>query len=189
MIAKIIRGTGFAGALRYVLNDKDSHQDRATLLMTNTGGDDATSIAQEMRAIADVGKISKPVTHIILSHNKDNLDDRQWCELATKYIDKMGYKDHQFALVRHNDTQNDHVHLIINAVNLETGKGLNTSNEKYRSLGAIKEITQEMNLTQNPKKSVEKHKAHDNDNMRTIQDAIDTVLSTNKGKGIKPDDF
>jgi hypothetical protein len=189
MIAKIIRGTGFAGALRYVMNDKGSHQDRATLLMTNTGGDDATSIAQEMRAIADTGKISKPVTHIVLSHNKDNLTNEQWCELATKYIDKMGYKDHQFALVRHNDTENDHVHLVINGVNLETGKGFKTNNERYRSLSAIKEITQEMGLTPNPTKTSEKNKAHGNDNIRTIQDAIDTVLSTNRGKGIKLDDF
>jgi hypothetical protein len=190
MIAKIIKGTGFRGALQYVMNDKDnSHHDRATLLMTNTGGDDATSIAQEMRAFADSSKISKPVMHIVLSHNKDNLNNEQWCELATKYMEKMGMENHQYALVRHNDTDNDHCHLIVNAVSMETGKGFNTSNDRHRSVVALDQITKEMGLTPNPKKSVEKHKAYDNDNMRTIQDAIDTVLSTNKGKGIKPDDF
>jgi hypothetical protein len=187
MIAKMIRGSGFAGALRYVMNDKGSHQDRATLLMTNTGGDDATSIAQEMRAIADTGKIGKPVTHIILSHNKDNLDDKQWCELATKYMDKMGYQNHQYALVRHNDTQNDHVHLIVNAVSMETGKGFNTSNEKYKSLSAIEEIIQEMELTPNPKKTTGHNFSHGNDNIKTIQDAIDTVMSSNQK--ITPDYF
>jgi hypothetical protein len=190
MIAKIIKGTGFKGALQYVMNDKDNaHHDRATLLDTNCAGDDATSISQEMRAFADGSKISKPVMHIVLSHNKDNLSNDDWKKIASSYMEKMGMDNHQYALVRHNDTDNDHCHLIVNAVSMETGKGFNTSNDRHRSVVALDQITKEMDLTPNPKKSAEKHKAHDNDNIRTIQDAIDTALSTNKGKGIKPDDF
>jgi hypothetical protein len=190
MIAKIIKGTGFKGALQYVMNDKDNaHHDRATLLDTNCAGDDATSISQEMRAFADGSKISKPVMHIVLSHNKDNLSNDQWKSIASSYMEKMGMENHQYALVRHNDTDNDHCHLIVNAVSMETGKGFNTSNDRHRSVVALDQITKEMDLTPNPKKGVGKHQSHDNDNMRTIQDAIDTVLSTNKGKGIKPDDF
>jgi hypothetical protein len=188
MIAKTIRGTGFKGALDYVFNDKnDNHHDRATLLATNCAGNDASSISGEMRAFANTNnRIGYPVHHIILSHNKDNLTNDQWCELADKYIEKMGYQNHQYALIRHNDTNDDHCHLIINSVNMENSKGYNSSHEKLKSLKAIKEITQEMNLTPNTAQQA-KHLDHGNRNMKAIQDAIDTVLSTNKG--IKPDEF
>jgi len=190
MIAKIIKGTGFKGALQYVMNDKDnSHHDRATLLDTNCAGDDATSISQEMRAFADGSKISKPVMHIVLSHNNDDLTNDDWKKIAGSYMEKMGMENHQYALVRHNDTDNDHCHLIVNAVSMETGKGFNTSNDRHRSVVALDQITKEMGLTPNPTKTAEKNQSHGNDNMKAIQDAIDTVLTTNKGKGIKPDDF
>jgi hypothetical protein len=156
-------------------------------LATNCAGNDASSISGEMRAFANTNnRIGYPVHHIILSHNKDNLTNDQWCELADKYIEKMGYQNHQYALIRHNDTNDDHCHLIINSVNMENSKGYNSSHEKLKSLKAIKEITQEMNLTPNTAQQA-KHLDHGNRNMKAIQDAIDTVLSTNKG--IKPDEF
>ena len=188
MISKIIRGSDFKGALNYVFNDKDdNHHDRATLLATNCGGNDASSIAAEMRTFANTNnRIVNPVHHIILSHNKDNLTNDQWCELAGKYIEKMGYQNHQYALIRHNDTNNDHCHLIINGINMETSKSYKSSYEKLKSLNAIKEITREMDLTKNTAQQA-KHLDHGNHNMRTIQDAIDAVFATTKG--VKPDEF
>jgi hypothetical protein len=139
-----------------------------------------------MRAFADGSKIGKPVIHIVLSHNKDNLTNEDWKKIAGSYIEKMGMENHQYALVRHNDTDNDHCHLIVNAINMETGKGFNTSNDRHKSFSAIKEITKEMGLTPNSAQQA-KHLDHGNRNMKAIQDAIDTVLSTNKS--ITPDDF
>ena len=120
MIGKIIKGKGFGGAVRYAMQ-KDLGE--ARLIGTNLVADrnDADALAAEMAEHAAMLRpdVKKAVQHVSLSAaHGEHLTDEQWRRVAEAYMEKMGFKDNQYVLVRHADTGHDHVHLIMNRVSM-----------------------------------------------------------------------
>ncbi|HAK8471979.1 TPA: relaxase/mobilization nuclease domain-containing protein, partial [Escherichia coli] len=64
----------------------------------------------------------KPVFHAFLSLPKnEHLTDEQWQEIAKDYLKEMNIniEKHQYICVRHNDTDQDHIHIVANRVGLD----------------------------------------------------------------------
>ncbi|KAA6323941.1 hypothetical protein EZS27_026671 [termite gut metagenome] len=58
-------------------------------------------------------KIAKPVAHISLDfsmQDKERLTDKVMVSIALKYMQKMGYENTQYIIVRHHDTDHPHIH-------------------------------------------------------------------------------
>jgi hypothetical protein len=133
MISKVMGGSGFAGVLSYV-----SEKDGATLLATSgvfVLQTDAKVIASQMRANADQRNLKKPVMHVSLALRPgERASDEQWRAAAEAYLKKMGFDltKSQFALYRHADRDHDHVHIVVNRVQLD-GKVISDSHERRRS--------------------------------------------------------
>lgn len=92
-------------------------------------------------------------------------------------IQRMGYADTQYLIVRHLDREHPHLHICINQVSNE-GKTISDSNEKYCSTKVCKELT-EANLLKwgEGKEAVKRHRLRGNDQLRyTIFDAIQAAL-------------
>jgi hypothetical protein len=115
MIAKIVQGSGFKGVVNYVLG-----KDKAQLLFSEgVRIKDKESIISSFIAQCSANPISKPVAHISLNFSPQDMakmTDAEMMKIAGEYMEKMGYGNTQFIMVRHNDRQHPHVHLVVNRI-------------------------------------------------------------------------
>lgn len=111
------------------------NEKRATpeLLITNCILTDDPS--GEMYLVASSANTEKPALHLSLSLNEgEKGTSEQWCRAVYEYIHKMGFDLEltQFVAIKHHDTDNEHVHVMINRVQLD-GKLVGDSLERKRS--------------------------------------------------------
>ena len=180
MVAKIIKGTSFSGVLAYILGKQEG---KARVLYAEGVRRDASSheIANDFALQASMRpNVKKPVCHTILSFSAEDagrLDDQTMNNLALQYLQKMGYGDTQYLIVRHLDREHPHVHICINRID-NNGKTISDSNEKYRSTKVCKEITEASHLKWGEgKEAVKRNRLRGNDRLRyEIFDTIKTVL-------------
>ena len=169
MIAKITSGSGFGGTERYI-EDYNGRDNKIVEELDYKGVDirighdgqlqvNPAQVALSFREQADLNpNVSKPVGHTCLSfHPKDapKLTNEKMLEIALKYMDRMGIKDTQYHIVRHNEKNNPHCHIVWNRVD-ENGKRYNDSNERKRSVQVCKQLTKEYGLTLGEHKSISK---------------------------------
>jgi len=180
MIAKIIKGTSFSGVLAYILGKQDG---KARILYAEgvRANAQASDIANDFALQASMRpNVKKPVCHTILSFSAEDterLSDKVITDLAKEYLQRMGYADTQYLIVRHLDREHPHVHICINRID-NNGKTISDSNEKYRSTKVCKELT-EANLLKwgEGKEAVKRHRLRGNDRLRyEIFDTIKAVL-------------
>lgn len=172
MVGKIIEGRSFGGCVGYVLK-KDSEIIHANGLRT----DSAKTISQDFNFQRMLNpRLGKAVGHIILSWNtadKDMLNSDIMVSSAKRYLSKMGVRDTQCLMVRHYDRQHDHIHIIYNRVN-DHGKTISSSNARYKSFKACKELNALYGFKQSEgKHNVNRGRLKGND--RTRYQIYDTV--------------
>jgi hypothetical protein len=91
------------------------------------------------------------VYHVSLSAAKDDqLDDDKWQEIATKYLERMNYDPDniQFAIYRHADTDDDHIHIVASRIRLDTGMVVHDSWDYVRSEKVLRSLEKEYGLVQ-----------------------------------------
>ena len=122
MIAKIIKGTSFSGVLAYILGKQEG---KARILYAEgvRANAQASDIASDFALQASMRpNVKKPVCHTILSFSAEDterLSDKVMRDLAKEYLQRMGYADTQYLIVRHLDREHPHLHICINRVNNE----------------------------------------------------------------------
>jgi len=82
--------------------------------------------ATEMRAVADQnGRVRDPVYHVVLSwQHSEHPTDIQMFEAGDAAVAVLGMTDHQYVFAIHRDTDNAHLHLMVNRVHPETGRAV-----------------------------------------------------------------
>lgn len=144
MIAKISQGKGFRGALDYVLK-ADSE-----VIGGNMAGRTARSLASEFgvtRALRN--DIDTCCYHVSLSLPAgERFSAGEWETVAATYLSRMGLSptDHQYVLVRHNDTELDHVHIITSRISLE-GTVWKPFRDRIKSRDICRQLEAEHHLT------------------------------------------
>lgn len=176
MIAKIVQGRGFKGVVNYVLD-----KNKAEILATNgLRLSDRNALVQSFITQSKLNPIAKPVAHISLdfsAQDKDKLTNQKMVEIAREYMNKMGYGNTQFLIVRHHDTDHPHIHLILNRVDAD-GKRISDQNERIRSTQVCKEGTIKHGLYfSKGKENVKRHRLKEPDKAKyEIYDALKAVL-------------
>lgn len=178
MIAKIVTGKSFGGAVRYLL-EKSGHA-----RMLDSDGIDTRSI-RDMIGSFNFQRKARPekaevVGHISLSfHPKDapRLTDGFMTELTREYMERMGITDTQYMVVRHTDTEHPHLHILYNRVKYDA-KLVRSHNERIRSVAVCKAMKQKHALTfSEGKENVKTEKLHDPDKVKyAIYEAIKETL-------------
>lgn len=163
MIAKIVQGRGFRGVVNYVLDKDHSH----LLYAEGIRIKDKESIVNSFVAQQKLNpKIAKPVAHISLDfsvQDKSRLTDQFMAGVAKEYMEKMGYRDTQYIIVRHHDTDHPHIHIVINRID-NNGKRISDQNEKLRNTRVCMELTKKYGLyIASGKENVKEHRLKEPD--------------------------
>ncbi len=177
MIAKIVQGRGFKGAVNYILD-----KNKARLIYAEgVRLKDKASVIQSFVTQSKLKpKIAKPVAHISLNfsaQDKDRLTNKLMVGIAHEYMLKMGYKNTQWIAVRHHDAEHPHLHLVINRIDND-GNRISDKNEKLRNTKVCMELTQKHGLyIATGKENVNEHRLKEPDKSRyEIYHAIRTVI-------------
>jgi len=178
MIAKIVQGRGFRGAVSYIL-DKDNAR---LLYAEGVRLKDKESVIHSFIVQHKLNpNISKPVAHISLDfsvQDKSRLTDRFMVDVAQEYMKKMGYRDTQYIIARHHDTDHPHIHIVINRID-NNGKRISDQNEKLRNVKICMELTRENGLyIASGKENVKEHRLKEPDKTKyEIYHALQSAIS------------
>ncbi len=120
MIAKLTKGTGFRGATEYLLR-----QERGAIVGGNMAGRTPRELAQEFGQLRKLRPtLGKAVAHFSLSLPPDDRrpDDTEWAAIAQRFLKEMKFLDDEtglncpFIVVRHDDTEHHHIHILASRV-------------------------------------------------------------------------
>lgn len=138
MIGKVPRpGRGFRGLVSYLLHGDRRGAQTARVAWTATRNlliDDPERVPMLMRITARKSvRVAKPVYHFVISwHREEQPTPGVMRQVADATCHDLGLDDHQRLYIAHHDTQNPHVHIVINRVHPETGLAWQTSHDYRR---------------------------------------------------------
>lgn len=148
MKAKISRGDGFRGVLAYIHEKGD-----AETVGGNMSGVSVTALAREFAAVRRLRPDCKnPVWHCSIALPAgDRLPAEKWGELARDFMLEMGMDPdtHLYEVVRHSDTDHDHVHIIASRIGLD-GRLWHGQKDVFRAIEATQKLEQRHGLTITP---------------------------------------
>ena len=192
MIGKQIKGTGFRGCLNYVLGKKD-----AALI----GGTMCGQTLEELAAEFAIARQLRPNLKVAVFHATLSVDstekledseenDQRWLAIAANYMKAMEFDNNQYAVVKHSDTEHDHIHIVASRICLDGGV-VDDSWDYYKSQETIRQLERNYNLeTVTPSWETDKRaqttgehrqlKSKGNKSVRVqLQDLIDEVTQDN----------
>ena len=151
MVAKISIGSSLYGALAY--NAQKVNAGEGKLLATNRvfdGGDGRMDCARLLRDFCNCMpeniRTRNTVIHISLNpHPDDRLTDMEMANIAQAYMERLGYGNQPYVIVKHEDIDRHHVHIV--SVNVdEKGKRIDRDFLFRRSERIRKELEKEFHL-------------------------------------------
>ncbi len=143
MIAKMIKGRGFRGAVEY-----DLKAGKSALLETNLSSRTPRAMAREFGEVRQLRPtLGKAVAHVSLSLAPgEHLTDAQWLAVAERYLAHMGFTDNQYVVTRHMDTDHEHIHILANRITF-AGEVVSDSQDWKRQEALMRTLEQEYGLT------------------------------------------
>lgn len=87
-------------------------------------------------------RLGKSVGHIALSYSVNDapkLTDEKMIQLAQEYMREMKITDTQYIIVRHQDREHPHVHIVFNRID-NNGKTISDRNDMYRNEQVCKKL-------------------------------------------------
>ena len=93
-----------------------------------------------LKSISKNEKVKKPQFHAVISTKFQQHSKEELTKVAEDFMQEMGYGNQPFIVIFHNDTENNHVHIISTRVDKSTGKKLNDSYEKLKAQKALTDV-------------------------------------------------
>ncbi|MDL2322849.1 relaxase/mobilization nuclease domain-containing protein [Bacteroidales bacterium OttesenSCG-928-A17] len=180
MIAKNIKGKSFKGCVSYVMNDTAKLLE-AEGVLASSKQDIIRSFAMQRSGRKE---IKQPVGHIPLSfapEDKERMTDDFMIQLAKEYMEEMGIRNTQYIIVRHHNTDNEHIHIVYNRIDNNL-KLISVNHDYKRNIKVCKKIKDKHGLTYGKNKErVKREKLRSPDKAKYyIHDAIKSVLPSCK---------
>lgn len=126
MIGKTSRGDNFFALASYLKAGlKGDRPERVEWVAArNLATDDLDIAPHVMKATADLSaRVRKPCYHLSVSWaHEDQVDQAAMTAVADQLLADLGLDDHQAVMVAHNDTDHQHLHMMINRVHPDHGK-------------------------------------------------------------------
>ena len=77
-------------------------------------------------------KISKPQFHVTVSAKGQDKTFEELKDFGEHYMKEMGYGDNPYLIYKHDDTKNNHIHIVSTRID-KNGKKISDSMERVRS--------------------------------------------------------
>ncbi|WP_256872059.1 relaxase/mobilization nuclease domain-containing protein [Nostoc sp. TCL26-01] len=145
MIGKQTKGRGFRKLLDYLHNSEN-----AKLIGGNMSGRNARELSKEFRLSRQLNPDAERVVyHVSLSAAKDDvISEYKWCEIGNRYMKEMGFDANQYVIFRHENTDDDHVHIAASRIRMDTGLLVDDSWDYVRSEKVLRQIEIDYDLVQ-----------------------------------------
>ena len=181
MIGKIKKGSGFKGCVNYVLGKEQAALLHADGVLTESRGDIIRSFCMQTGMNPD---LKKPVGHIALSYSAvdaPKLTDEKMIQLAQEYMREMKITDTQYIIVRHQDREHPHVHIVFNRID-NNGKTISDRNDMYRNEQVCKKLKAKHGLYfAGGKEQVKQHRLKEPDKSKyEIYNAVKNEIGKSK---------
>lgn len=151
MIAKIGHGANLMGALLYNFHKVDATTG-AVLYTQNIrlAPDGSCSAALAARSFDPYllanRNTEKPSLHISINPDpKDRVEDGRYIQMATDYMDEMGYGKQPYIVFKHTDIERSHIHIVSTNVDGK-GKKINDAFEHKRSMAVCRALENKYGL-------------------------------------------
>ena len=171
MIGKFFVRASFS-AVTYVLKEKDTEKKPEVLLYNKAYGS-ANDLRKQFEEVADTNsRLKKPSMHIVLSGSpEDTIDNSTFIEIAEELADEFKFKESQFIVVRHYNTNHDHIHISINRQSLENSKVVSDSMAYKRISQFCRRIENQFKLkkVKSPNKFLPPEERHLTDDKRKLR--------------------
>lgn len=150
MIVKIMTaaGSSFPG-INY--NEKKIEKGKGELLMMKNfpsffnASSKKEQVKNYLKAISNKNsKVQKPQFHAMISTKFQKHSKEELANIAEEFMEGMGYGKQPYVVVFHNDTDNNHVHLVTTRVQNQSGKKINDSYEKLRSQKVLAQVMEKL---------------------------------------------
>lgn len=158
MVAKISTGSSLYGAVMYNESKVENESGKVLLhnrIFANLEGDiDAQSVMYSFNLhLLNNQQTEKPIVHISLNpHPDDVLTDEQLRDIASEYMERMGYGEQPYIVYKHEDIERGHIHIITTNVD-KNGKKLSSDNNFYQSKKITRDIEDKYGLRKADKKT------------------------------------
>ncbi|HCG5107625.1 TPA: relaxase/mobilization nuclease domain-containing protein [Vibrio parahaemolyticus] len=87
--------------------------------------------------------------HMIVSlDTNESLTNAQWCKTAKNLMSRLGYANCRYIVFKHNDTNQEHIHVITSTIDIVTRKRIKDSYSKIRAQKVMRELEIEFGLRQ-----------------------------------------
>lgn len=176
MIAKNIKGKSFKGCVNYVMNDTAELLEAEGVFADNTK-DMIRSFAMQRSGRKE---IKQPVGHIPISfapEDKPRMTNDFMVKLAKEYMEEMGIRNTQYIIVRHHNTDNEHLHIVYNRIDNNL-KLISVNHDYKRNIKTCKKLKDKYNLTYGKgKEKVKREKLDNPDKVKyLLYDVIKAIL-------------
>ena len=178
MIGKVITGRSFGGCIRYVIQKQDA------LILEAAG----VRLQETNQTINDFNlqrkynpNLGQAVGHIALSwsiNDLSKLNDEVVVNMAKEYLQKMKIQDTQYLIVKHQDRDHPHIHIVYNRVD-NNGKTIADNFQKQRNVKVCKDMTLKHGLYMSPgKEQVNRKQLKGKDKIK--YELFDAIKATSK---------
>lgn len=184
MISKIIKGTGTQGLVTYAMDG-----DHRAIIGGNLAGHTPRQLSKEFGQFRKLRpSLSRAVAHLMLSAAPEDppLDAETWNQIADIFLKDLGYQSCPHVIFRHNDTDNDHIHIACLRIGPD-GKTVPDSNDRFKAERSLARIEEQFGLRRvNLVKKKRKHKTKQAPESPDIVLSIDQSITTHpKEKGME----
>jgi len=90
-----------------------------------------------LKSISKNEKVKKPQFHAVISTKFQQHSKEELVKVAEDFMQEMSYGNQPFLVVFHNDTENNHVHIVSTRVDKSIRKKINDSYEKLKAQKAM----------------------------------------------------
>ena len=150
MIARVIRGRGFGGTIRYCQNKAVGQRPLgSSRLSDDPNGPTNEEVIYELRVVSSQRDAARPVVHIpIRIRDGEHLSEEQWLAVAERVRIEMGFEDCPWAAYLHNNEngrKGQHLHLVLSRVTFD-GEIVSDRNDRIRVMEVMRGLELDLGL-------------------------------------------
>ncbi len=145
MIGKIVTGGSFGGCVRYVVQKNGSEILHGEGIRLENHSQMTRDFDMQRKLNSGLGKAVAHISLNFSSVDRERLTNKKMLEMAKEYLQKMNIKNTQVLIIRHNDADHPHCHIIYNRVD-NNGKTISDSRQYHKNVNVCRAMTMKHGL-------------------------------------------